>query len=35
MYNLLTPLARVCLSKHCTTKTTTMYRSLRIQGNGI
>jgi len=31
MYNLLTPLARVRLSKHYTT----MYRSLRIEGNGM
>jgi len=31
MYNLLTPMARVRLSKHYTTK----YRSLRIEGNGI
>jgi len=35
MYNLLTPLAWVWLSNHYTTKTTTMYRSLCIQGNGI
>jgi len=35
MYNLLTPLAHVRLSKHYTAKTTTAYRSLRIQGNGI
>ena len=33
--NLLTPLAHVRLSKHQTTKTTTMYRSLRIERNGI
>ena len=31
MYNLLTPLARVRLSEHYTT----MYRSLRIEENGI
>ena len=35
MYNLLAPLARVRLSKHDTTKTTTMYRSLRIEENVI
>ena len=35
MYNLIIPLARVRLSKHYTAKTTTMYRSLRIKGNGI
>jgi len=35
MYNLLTPLACVRLSKHYTTKTSTMYRSLLTQGNGI
>ena len=35
MSTLLTPLARVRLSKQYTTKTTTMYRSLRIEGNGI
>jgi len=33
MYNLQTPLARVLLSKHYLK--TTMYRSLRIQGNRI
>jgi len=31
MYNLLIPLACVRLSKHYTTKTTIMYRSMRIQ----
>jgi len=35
MYNLLTPLARVRLLKHYTTKTITVYRSLCIQGNVI
>ena len=35
MCNLLTPLACVRLSKHYTAKTTTMYRSLCIKGNGI
>jgi len=30
MYNLRTPLAHIGLSKHYTTKTTTMYRSLYI-----
>jgi len=35
IYNLLTPLARVYLSKYYINKTTTMYRSLRIQGNRI
>jgi len=34
MYNLLSPLARVRLSKHYTTKTTTMYRWLRSRGTG-
>jgi len=33
IYNLLTRLARVCLSKHYTIKTTAMYRSLLIEGN--
>jgi len=35
MFNIQTPLAYVRLSKHYTTKTTTMYRSLHIQGNWI
>ena len=35
MFILLTPLACVRLSKHYTLKTTTMYRSLGIEGNGI
>jgi len=35
MYNLLSPLAHVRLSKHYTTKTITLYRSLRIEENGI